>query len=404
MTRVVLHKRLVDGEAMQTARHYADGLAIDKSWRVFTSRSTSSKDNLIFDLSALDYLDHDSLLHLGAITRFRSLRGLDTLYDLPTVSHVLDFIRAWKFPEFISNVAGKPFEQLLTRRSKNVWKSLTTEFPRYVKVIDLPGGGMAELLSSTHFELTPISLTTNPFRAATVARDAWLERHFKAILEAYLGDTGERLGKMVILEAVLNAAMHPGAQMAYTSSQIVLPRVPDDSPRLQIGIWDDGSPIALTLQRRMDQGLPIVSPVFGFLHESFRVRLVRANGKEEVRHLNPRPDHIDRGFPWLSVIAFMAGVSSLPDRPLEETGQGLRDGDTDNYPGMGLKYIRRNVLDLWGGTIRYWVGSYRMLMKAGPERDTYQVDIFYRPKEAWPIQGNLLFLEIPLRRGMEEET
>jgi hypothetical protein len=398
-TRVTLRKRVVRESFEEPPYQLADGLAIDNSYRDLTKAGRSPSGPVVLDLGGLDYLDHEALLYLGALLRFRVRHNQETLLELPRDSRVWEFMRAWNFPQFIANVAERPFKEVLAEASRRIVERDETRFPKYAKVIELPGGGQSELLPTEHFQITPIELSDNPFRSATIAQSAWLERHTLSILNAYLDGQGGRVGGLVVLEAVLNAAMHPEATMAYTSSQIVLPSQQDPSgrPILQIAVWDDGLPLAVTLKRRLDEGLAVTSPAFGAFLETFQVRLIRSSGREEVRMLTSRASELPADFPWLTVAAFMAGVTSLPDRLPADTGDGIRGGEIGhNFPGMGLRYIRRNVLNLWKGRIRYWTNSYRFTMRALDEPDGYAVTVQYRPKAAWPLQGNLLYLDIPL--------
>jgi hypothetical protein len=394
-----MQKRLVQEDDQQRPFYVADGLALDNSWAIFRETGALPSNPVVLDFRKMDYLDHETLLYIGALIRFRTIRNAKTFITLPPEGTVWDFLRAWQFPEFIEMVAERPFSKLLTAESRARYERDRHSFPRYAKVIDLPGGGVSELLPTDHFRITPIDLKENPLRAATIARAPWLEEHTIAILDAYLDGDGSRVGSLVVLEAVLNAAMHPEATMAFTSSQIVLPG-PDDyrtNKTLEIAVWDDGISLAQTLKKRLKQGLQITSTAFGEFDERFDVRLMRSNGREEFRSLESNHESLHADFPWLTVAAFMAGVSSLPDRASAETGEGLRRGARSTHaPGMGLRYIRKNVLNLWGGTIRYWVGSYRFTMTATDDPDIYSVHAYYRPTDAWPLQGNLLFLDIPL--------
>lgn len=398
-TRVAMSKRSVREQPDQPPYRLADGLAIDNSYQELARAGRSANGPVVLDISGLDYLDHEALLYFGALIRFRVRHGQQTFLELPRDQRVWEFMRAWRFPEFIASVVERPFAEVLTETSRSRYAADQTQFPRYAKVIELPGGGTSELLPTDHFQITPIELSDNAFRAATIAQSPWLERHTLSILNAYLDGQGGRVGSLVVLEAVLNAAMHPEAKMAYTSSQIVLPSPQDLSGRraLQIAVWDDGLPLATTLRRRLQEGLRVTSPAFEAFQETFRVRLIRSSGREDVRLLTSGTPDLPTDFPWLTVAAFMAGVTSLPDRAGSATGDGVRGGSVGlRHPGMGLRYIRRNVLNLWNGRIRYWTNSYRFTMRATDEPDCYAVTAQFRPKASWPLQGNLLYLDIPL--------
>ncbi|WP_328858103.1 hypothetical protein OG579_03415 [Williamsia herbipolensis] len=230
-----------------------------------------------------------------------------------------------------------------------------------------------------------------------------------AVLDQYLDNQGRRIATHVVLEAVLNAASHPKASMAYTSSQFIREDYVLDAlqrgPYLEVAIWDDGDPIAYTLQQAIHDGREVKSAAYGFVEEEFTVKLVRtATGQPEIRILSTKNPGIDYNFPWLTVSAFLAGITSRPraQGANSKSTPGIR-GSEEELPaelwdrgGIGLYLIRKNVIDLFKGRIRYMCQNYRMSMSSGGDRGVYDVLIQHRPDNSWPLRGNLMILEIPL--------
>ncbi len=60
------------------------------------------------------------------------------------------------------------------------------------------------------------------------------------------------------------------------------------------------------------------------------------------------------------------------------------------------------MIDLFGGRLRYMSASYRLTISAGREPGLYDVLMQYRPDSAWPLQGNLLLIEIPIAKPEQE--
>jgi hypothetical protein len=377
-----------------------DALAIDNAWAL-VHRTRKLSAPVVLDFSATKYLSHDSLIYLGALLRFRSKKKYETKIVLPREPRVIEYLRSWRFPAFIRSVTGMPFEASLDPRSVPTFKQHIGRLPRFVQVIRTPTGGTEELLPRRHFSITPIRLNANPFRAATLVQDSWLERHLVSVLDRYLDGQGRRIATHILLEATLNAASHPNASIAYTSSQFLRYAWRGEDNELEIAIWDDGDPVGLTIQRALKATGNIQSPAFGAVQERFDVRLQDPRGKE-TRHALSSDDHVlPADYQLLTVAAFMLGVTSIPERS-QSTDQG---GPATSSPvrlrdqgGLGLYLIRRTTIDLFGGRLRYYSGNYRMAMSGkASDRSHYDVLLQYRPRTAWPISGNLLLINIPLR-------
>jgi anti-sigma regulatory factor (Ser/Thr protein kinase) len=411
--RVTPVKRTVIDTADGKPQTVFDCLAIDNSWEAYSKESRAGRKPLVIDLSEVTYIAHDCLLYLGALIRWRQLKSRKTIIELPRVERVIDFLKAWKFPEFMEHASGLKFEQLVTESSFLWYSKCSNQLAESVHVISTPSGGLEELLPVDHFAITPIRLESDPSQSASIEQDKWLESHVRSVLDQYFDRKGERIATRVILEAVLNAASHSGATMAFTSSQFSPKTVSSDGvirpPKLEIAVWDDGDPIADTLKNAMTDGLDIKSEAFGVVDEHFHVKLVRTKGPDQIKVLNKEDPGTEYGFPWLTVSAFLAGITSRPRVgvvPSTQTSE-LKD-PFDSIPmelrdrgGLGLHFIRRHVIDLFRGRIRYLCADYRMTMNSSYEPTVYDYDVTIqsRPNRSWPLKGNLMILELPVNRG-----
>jgi anti-sigma regulatory factor (Ser/Thr protein kinase) len=406
VVHVVVKKRRLQDEATEKYYDVHDALAFDASWPRPSAQSFFDK-SVTLDLSTVTYLHHDAILYLAGIVRFRVNKRWDTKFVLPASEEVLHYLVAWKFPELMTAVTGLEFETMISGRDRKRLKLIIGGSGKLTRTIWTPFGGDQELLGVKYFAATPVARLDNPYAAASIAQKRYLEQHMLGVLDRYLGTgKGQRVGTRVVQEAVLNAASHPKAKLAYTSSQFIQPSpLAQGVPaRLEICIWDDGVPIGDTLLNARRENLPITTLAHGALDEAFTVRLVRANGRAELKVVGPKDVAVLNGFAWLTVAAFLAGVTSKADRSKEPV-RDQSDLYTADDPlpvglrgqgGLGFYVIRRNVVDLFRGKIRYMCGNYRMSMTAGSKAGEYDVLLQYRPQRSWPLQGNLLILEIPI--------
>jgi hypothetical protein len=360
----------------------------------------------VVDLSSSTYIAHDALLYLGAIARFRAIRRQATRIRLSQNARLFDFLRSWRFFEFIGHCTGNGVLNSVTIDSARYLLRQRSQPPRYVRVIQTPNNGYESLLHREQFEITPIDLKSDAWRAATILQEKWLEKHLISVLDILLGGEGKRVATHIVMEAVLNAASHPNATMAYLSSQIsAKPEAPWEYPILELSIWDDGESVGETLARTRKRSGEITSPAFGQVKEVFNVELQRSTGRTERRILTSSESNLPSAFSYLNVAAFMLGVSSRPERrnlsdsrpPASEATEDPLPAAARDFGGIGLYLVRRTAIDLFGGQIHYATGDYRYKITAAEEANTYRVEVIYQGSTSWPLKGNLLRMVLPLR-------
>lgn len=378
-----------------------DPVALDNLWPSYAAKSRDQRAPLLLDLAKVKYLDHDCLLQIAALVRFRSLRDLETFIGLPKSRFVFEYLRAWDFPQMLELVSDCGFRDLLSRDDAERWAIESRNTPKYVEVLETPGGGREGMLLRQQLACTPIDVQGDGLRVATIAQDRWRESHLIGILNLYLRGRGNRVPDQIVREVVLNAVHHPEARMAFTSAQFGRPPswLGAAPARFQFGIWDDGLAMGETLRRAKKLG-PIHSDAYGMIDETFRVQVIKSSGNESIRVIDSTNAHLATDMPSFTIAAFLAGITS---NPKDREASQFRDQDEFNVSptagGFGLRHLRRNVIDLFGGTIKYRTGNYRLSMRSGGAPNEYHVHIAYMPKTSWPLKGNLLFIDLPLSPG-----
>lgn len=398
-----LKSRRVIDEETNDERFMWDWGAIDQAFANSKSIKKGPAQHLVFDLSDVSYLEHDALVFLGALVRERQALGAATYFRLPTRPRVVKFLRAWNWPGFIAAIQGSDFINWVTDDQVDevaAWSDLPDA---YVSVEEVPGLGRAIMIHRRHLAIVQIAALGEPNRASMLARDNYLEEQFVAILDRVLAREGRRIGGIVVEEAVRNASSHANARIAFTSFQFVesSEKYGREVSSVSLVVWDDGDSIAQTLGNAYERGQEVFVAPYGEFDEAFEVRLIRADGGEEIRLVTAGDKQMPVGTPWLVIAAFMAGVTSDPlgefagSEGRSPNLQGALPDSLRPIGGMGLFYIRRNVIDLFDGVIRYQFADYRVSMRKGSSSDTYRVLIQHRPQDSWRISGNLFSFEIP---------
>lgn len=359
---------------------------------------------LLLDLSTSAYLHQDTLLFLGGFFRARAETRLRTRLRLAQRVRLFDFLRSWHFFEFLCHVTNTSIDQILTLDTMR-FLSRQNDPPRYVRVVDDPLGGYENLLLREQFSITPIDLSVNPVRAATVLQDRWLEQHLVSILDTLLTRDerrvdGQRVATHVVLELVLNAASHPGASMAFLSSQF---DVSDPDQRaLSLSVWDDGVSMAETLTQALGVG-GIKSAAFGAVDEEFLVEITNGPRSERVMRLTSSQQDLPVDSETLNIVAFMLGVSSKPNSPRGRNSglsphvvQASLSAAQVDAGGLGLYLVRRTAIDLFGGSVTYKTGHYRYSIRSGGRDGSYAVSARVSHQETCKIAGNLIEVILPL--------
>lgn len=388
-----------------------DSVAIDNSYRQLAPATNGT--GVILDLSSATYLPHATLPYLGALFRERALRGQSTQLRLARDPRLFAFLRSWQFPEFLEQATRMPFRALLDEETRDYYATTKIEVPLNVEFTwDPHKHEFTELLPRKHFAITRINLGISPIRAAMSAHDNWREQNLQHVLDRHLGGGGSRVATHVVLEAVLNAARHPGAAMAFTSSRIF--HNPDRSPHeLELCVWDDGQAISSTLLNETRHGRKIRSEAFGAVSEEFVVELRGTSDRGRRVRILSDTSSTPTTHRLMTALAFLLGVTSTPEQG-EEDSSGARIGQLEGDPsclqglpyrlnntlgqkaGLGLYLIRKTVIDQFGGSIEYSTNHYRYRITQGDGPSRYTIFARLKTRDSWPLKGNLFTFHIPL--------
>lgn len=397
----------------------ADIDAICAGWR---NGEISEDADLEIDLRNVTYLEHEALLLVFALACDAWDRRGFVEIGLPTSTTVLNFLRAWRFPEAIENALNVRFVDVLTDESKIRYAKLKDLPNDYDEVVVTPDGGRASLLHRSFFELQALQISRDAFdiedvvrRAATVKKDQWLDVHILGILDNYLAQKnyGDRIATNVVYEAVRNAALHPKAKLAYCSSQIKREDLGKDEHGkqvwgepiwIEVSIWDDGESILDTLKVALGNELPITSSVYGLDDETFEVEVRDEGGPGRATVLRTVGNLKIDTDTALMASAFMLGVTSQPNRPPDETYSENYPPGTDlktlvrGRPGAGLYVLRTTVIDDFNGSIQYLSGRHRLSIQGTGAPGKYQFCVASGGSRELTVKGNLLIVRIPLSR------
>lgn len=195
--------------------------------------------------------------------------------------------------------------------------------------------------------------------------------------------------------------------MGFVSSQLVRARKGTrfgEPVSIEICIWDNGRGYADTLGDRLHSGGSIYSEAYRMQREVFDLTVISGLGNEPVRARLTDQDTAPPATPEaLTVAAFMLGVTSRPDRtaelPLDEPGFTSALAEP---AGTGLYYVRKTVIDKFGGSIDYISQDLRMRISK-PQRasNTYHAEVHRSRVDYAPVAGNLLIARVPVKPAVE---
>lgn len=428
---------------------YLDISKLEAAWNAEFTNETPEDAPVLLDFSETTYIDQECLLYIVAVLSERAPWKFETLIELPlrgsepeepespvvesgfepeddlpeqlnteqptspAQNHerdrIAEFLHAWQLPRAVKLATGRDISHFLTPASLKRVQAVTSENNSLVKVIDTPYNGREAMLPETYFAITPIRLDKGADEAATLITKEWIEAHIVSVLDLYLKDLGSRVGTYILHEAIVNAARHPEAKVAFTSAQVMYKRYDEKEriPReLVVTIWDNGASFADTLGSGLGRA-GVRNAAFWKETDEFSVQFADRDDDRQSRRIELKSgqDALPVEDPDLIVAAFMLGVTSLPERRNRDeeslaklrqlSGNVLPDG-VETYGGLGLHLVRRNVIDLFGGSLQYISGGYRLFLRGDGAVGKYRGFMTKREMLGPQARGNLLVARLPL--------
>jgi hypothetical protein len=403
----------------------------------FYQKASDVSIPLLIDFMDTTYIDVPVLVNFIEMYVTRQKIKAETYLGMSKDKAVRDFMRVWRFPEAFVDATDVPFENILVEEDQkyrgeqqDTYRGIgnginALEFnPDWRK--EYPGRRNFFEFSTYHFSDAENALHT----AVAIPRlegAHWNEPLIRQVLRTHLqGDTPkDDVARVVVYESLSNAVRHPNARHIQAVSRFE--RIVDKTPRLlqsekgarighlHICVWDDGDSIVNTLRPLVNNGLPIRSMKMpAYMYDKIYVQIRPFGGKFGGgfivdQETDPTPKSDDS---IILLASFYPGVSraiSMEVKDVENFDGEKDEGASIPKPlerkaGMGLYALMRTALDFYRGSIIVRSGDLLMLLE--PAHDTFRVQhgtrykakITQFPKSNPLYQGNLLIIQLPVRR------
>jgi len=366
--------------------------------KLFPTFKPRDKDPVLFDLSGCTWIEPTVLLYLIATLKSRIIHGWPTTLRLPRNENVLYFLEAWRFPEAFQAATGKAFADVVDGNGAEYFKSDHTESNPYLGAhVETPYGA-DRLLSKYYFEIHTFQRQRDLFEPAFALSEAAKWGRMSLVLRSVLRGPSNLLASRIVYEALANAIRHPGADTIQLVSQLV--RKPRSlHGEFVVTFWDDGTPIADTLQTAVRRGEAIRPASDIGLTAKYRVSI--QNGFEAASDRGDRtsdevPDGTGREEDFLLASVFPGTTSDATGhRDVPEEFDDPRSTMLAQ-PGMGLYLLANTAVSVYGGEVFIRSGNWRLKLQSMDAPDYYLASL--RHYKGWPpFRGNLISVRLPLQ-------
>lgn len=380
--------------------------------------------DMVLDLSEVEYIDVAALTVIAATLVARADAGKRSSLRLPRSKGVRDFLRAWRFPEALEQITGRPISALLPGTDLQY---LDEPQDTYTGI----GDGVAALeynpdwsgdqrTRRNFFEFyvfqeesgSPIAPLGGMLAAPRTESHRWTSALIKQVLSTHLGGDAakDEVARVIVFEALSNAVRHPQANKILVVSKLERAGYSTREPKsLRLVVWDNGASIAATLSKPLAAGLRVralqLEP-----WQAERI-LVRIQSFDKKRHRELTVDQsedptIGTSEPKLLLSSLFPGVSRTVAEVVPNVDPFHDHAPPPqwayNSPGMGLYALTRTVLDQFQGSLVIRSGGYRLSMQIAHDayrvkfRVRYKCKITEYPKWYVPFLGNLITINLPL--------
>ena len=401
----------------------------------------SESPALIVDLSATRYVDVSALVYITSLIVQRLDRGFETFISLPKgqlgSSAVMHFLRAWRFPEALTEATAKPFESyLLDDHDRHYYRAVQKERPEPYYVGGYVRPDVGRILSERFFALRTFRPASERSAVGIPIGESnrWQEDLIRRVLASRLR-RAERspglVGSAIVFESLLNALRHSQANVIQMVSRFDDPstrarhlpgasRAPAQVPHFKLVVWDDGESSVDTLRRAAaEPGGCRVANVPKALHRAFWVvereyKQRGGNGRRVESWETPNAASTDEQlllatmFPGVTCDVSGTGHRIHPGLPSDLGGVvdvARLDADERQRvlgPGMGLYLLLNVAVDVFQGTVSYRTRTLSLKIQGASEELCGEQGVRYRaaierlPSCLPPFRGNMLTVSLPL--------
>lgn len=405
----------------------------------------SNRENpILFDFTDAKFIDIAALVNCIATIVQRKRDELQTYIAYPKSKTVRDFLQVWRFGEAVENATNQSFSQYLLLEDHRYLKEEQTTYSGR-------GGGLQKLEYNPDWN-RQTNDTRNFFEFLTFYKSdrgaivpegefaeapktvshKWVSPLISQVLAKHLGEDSPKddVARVILYEAMSNAVRHPGAGLIQVVSRFIPPNKEEENPHttkkasgtLRICIWDDGKPIAGTLNSALISGRSIHAfKLPSYMCDKVHVTVRDYSKKETKKYIIDQSEEITNDKATearLLLYSLFPGVSRTAEQKVADVepflgnkheeeidqpiGEVLLRKPLNFAPGMGLYSLVRTVLDQFQGDLVIRSGNYRLTIKMA--HDTYRIThktrykckVTQYPEKLPPFCGNLLTIQIPI--------
>jgi hypothetical protein len=390
---------------------------------------------LILDFRHTTYIEIAALVNCIATLLQRTERGYSTLIVYPRDKKVRDFLNIWRFPEAVEDATGLNFRRFLaTSEDEQLLSEPQTTFTGQgdaVHKLEYDADWEPQKKTARNFfEFVTFSAQRGERiepsgRFASAPREEgkkWTRPLIHEVLDKHLpGDTTkDDVARVIVYEALSNAVRHPSARVIQVVSKFERPGElkADSSGYLRICVWDDGDSIAQTLINALDEGRSIHAvDLPGYMCDRIYVTIRNFEQTVASGHVVDQSDKISKPTTEGRVLlaSLFPGVTRTAEKEIAKVAPfGDTSPSTDTVkrvfdalgsaPGMGLYALTRTAIDQFMGSLFIRSGNYRLFIESAHDAYRVQHKVRYKCKITQysrhmpPFRGNLLGIQLPLRR------
>ncbi|MFE9693668.1 hypothetical protein [Micromonospora sp. NPDC005806] len=190
----------------------------------------STESHCRLDLSRSRFIDAAGLVYLLARLRERGRHGhLRTSVRLPAATQQMDFLRSFSFPGALAEALGKPLSEVLAPDSLF---RLASPTPSVMSALT----SVRPTLPPNQFPLETLTLGERSRHVEAVQyAHRWLSKHVLSALDRDLADSGGKVARSIVLEALMAASTSNGVRAALVAAHYGLRS--QFGPCLQISVW-----------------------------------------------------------------------------------------------------------------------------------------------------------------------
>jgi hypothetical protein len=262
-------------------------------------------------------------------------------------------LRRWNFPKAVADVTGTPFRLLVSEDDLRYFGEIAESRPGTKGGPANPRATvLAYLVRRRLFGLSSYRINSERdlIRMVESVTSNWRNYAILRLLDNVLSASASEVARVIVQELLANVLEHPAPRLAVIASQLTL-RTSDESQakgELSVSVWDSGTPIVDTLQRRLRLGhaIRVASPD---IIDTFVVDPTGCGLRKEQYDTGWTPD-ADSDAQEILLASLFPGVTSKAATNLSRPS-AKPPGRHPTDSGYGLYALYKTAIDTFGGAV-----------------------------------------------------